>query len=217
MISDNHFDLAAGEWDKNLLIVQRAEAIAKEIRKKIQPDSAYAALDFGSGTGLLSILLIDLFSHITLMDSSEEMTKVAKGKLRLSKIKHIHPVLFDLEKQDYTGKTFDVIYTQMALHHIADIEKILNKFFKILNPGGKLLLIDLYKEDGSFHDNGLLVHKGFDPVDLVEIIRQKGFVNISHEKCYDITKTYENGKTKIFPLFLISAEKHLHHTTIKQL
>lgn len=207
MIAENPFDLNARDWDKNPAISQRSEAIAKLIRKKFQPGSVYSALEFGSGTGFLSFLLKDVFFYITLMDSSKEMTRIAREKIALTGINNIFPVLFDLEKKNYKKKTFDVIYSQMTLHHVADVNKILEKLFNLLNHPGKLFLIDLYKEDGTFHNKGMTIHKGFDPVYLRNILRQIGFTNVTHKKCHNMIKTFDNGERKKYPLFLISAEK----------
>ena len=53
---------------------------------------------------------------------------------------------------DYKAGKFDLIFTQMVLHHVSDIETIINRLSQLLNPGGYLAVADLYEEDGSFYD-----------------------------------------------------------------
>jgi len=203
----NHFDKEARNWDNNLTHIRRTEAIANEMLKHIPTKKNLRALEFGAGTGLLSIALKDQFSEIVLMDSSREMIKTVIEKLAKNRIDHLHPVFFDLEKEEYDGKTFDFIFTQMALHHVVDIEKMVSKFYKLLNRGGTIAIADLYTEDGSFHDFDFTGHKGFDPDYLQGILNKSGFIEIKHNSCYIIRKTDGNEKEIEYPVFLIIGYK----------
>lgn len=204
---NNHFDQMARDWDKNQITIKRTEAIATKLRKFIELKNEQTALEFGAGTGLLSVELKDMFSEIILMDSSSEMIKVTKEKLIEKDIHHLHPLFFDLEKEDYTAKTFDCIFSQMTLHHVSDIEKIIAEFYHLLNPGGLLAIADLYKEDGTFHERDFNGHFGFNPEDLALVFKNTGFVNISHKPCFEITKAEGPNIGKTYPLFLLTAKK----------
>ncbi len=157
----NEFDLKAREWDKNQMHVERAAAIARAIEKTIPLNKNMKALEFGAGTGLLSFLLADRLAEITLMDNSTEMISMIKGKISSQQEQQMKPVLINLEHEDYP-ENFDIIYSQMVLHHVNDVAGVLKKFFRMLNPGGYLAIADLYTEDGSFHGEGFTGHKGFD-------------------------------------------------------
>jgi ubiquinone/menaquinone biosynthesis C-methylase UbiE len=203
----NHFDEVAKNWDANQMHIQRTNAIANELLLLIDKIKFIKALEFGAGTGLLSLLLKDKFADITLMDSSKKMISAANEKITNGGFTNIHPVFFDLEKEEYTEKTFDFIFTQMALHHIVNIEKIIFKFHKLLNTGGILAIADLYKEDGSFHDVDFTGHNGFDPDDLAKLMGKIRFHDIKHKLCFIIKKIDSNAAEKEFPLFLLIAKK----------
>jgi ubiquinone/menaquinone biosynthesis C-methylase UbiE len=203
----NRFNDLARDWDKNLITKIRTDAISEELRKIIPLKKGQTAMEFGAGTGLLSVALKDLFSEIILIDSSSEMVKVTIEKIRKNKLHHLSPVLFDLEKEDYTIKTFDCIFSQMSLHHVSDIEKIIAKFYKLLNPGGMLAIVDLYKEDGTFHEQEFNGHLGFDPEKLAIIFNKTGFNEISHKPCFEITKSEGPNIGKTYPLFLLVGKK----------
>jgi 2-polyprenyl-3-methyl-5-hydroxy-6-metoxy-1,4-benzoquinol methylase len=160
------------------------------------------ALEYGAGTGILSFLLKDRFTEITLMDNSTEMIKVCVEKTEYHKTNHILPICFDLEHRDYDGN-FDVIYNQMVLHHVVDYESIIGTFYSMLNPGGYLAIADLYPEDGSFHGPDVKVHLGFDPEKLAGILKQIGFKNINHKTCFEVKR--ESGLK--YPVFLLVAQK----------
>lgn len=196
------FDSRAREWDKDKMHMERSVAIAAELEKMISLSHSMKALEYGAGTGILSFLLQDHFSEITLMDNSQEMIKVCAEKIEYHQTNHIVPLWFDLEHGKYHGK-FDIIYNQMVLHHVNDFEAILSKFYSLLNPGGYLAIADLYTEDGSFHGIDVKVHLGFDPENLTEILKHIGFKNIEHKTCFELKR--ESGK--IFPIFLLVAQK----------
>jgi len=205
----NHFDEVARDWDKNQIHVKRTEAIAKFLLDMIEINNKMKALEFGAGTGLLSFALKDHFAEITLMDSSAEMIKTTAEKIKAAGATQMSPLFFDLEKDEYTAKTFDVIFSQMVMHHVGDIEKMIAKFSHLLNKNGKLVIADLYKEDGSFHEMDFHGHLGFDPEQLAEILKKKGFINVNYQQCFEIERPLEDGKIKKFPVFLMTAEKSI--------
>ena len=131
----NEFDQKAKEWDMNPVHVERSGAIADLLLKAIHMDKDMTALEYGAGTGLLSLMLKDRLGKITLMDSSEGMINVIREKISQQGILNLEPVYFDLEKDTY-GDEFDFVFTQMVLHHVEDINGILHKFNILLKPGG---------------------------------------------------------------------------------
>ncbi len=202
----SEFDARARDWDKNQRYINRSEAVAKAMLQTIPFNKSMKALEYGSGTALLSFALKDQFEEIVLMDNSKEMTAVTAEKIAEQNIQNMKPLFFDLEHQDYTG-SFDIIYNQMVMHHVNDVDSVLSRFFSILNPGGYLAIADLYAEDGSFHSEGFSGHLGFDVEYLSDKLKAIGFTNIEHQQCYSIQKTNEEGKVSDYPIFLLKASK----------
>jgi len=198
----SEFDARAREWDKDKMHMDRSVAIAEELEKMIPLNPSMKALEYGAGTGILSFLLKDRFSEITLMDNSQEMIKVCGEKTEYFKTNHILPIWFDLEHKDYDHH-FDIIYNQMVLHHVNDYEALIYTFHSMLNPGGYLAIADLYTEDGSFHGPDVKVHLGFDPEKLTEIFRNVGFKNIEYQTCFEVKR--DSGVK--YPVFLLVGQK----------
>ena len=198
----SEFDARAREWDKDKMHMDRSVAIAAQLEKMIPLNPFMKALEYGAGTGLLSFLLKDRFSEITLMDNSQEMIKVCVEKTEFYQTNHILPIWFDLEHKDYDHH-FNIIYNQMVLHHVNDYEAIIYTFYSMLNPEGYLAIADLYSEDGSFHGPDVKVHWGFDPEKLTEIFRNAGFKNIEYQPCFEVKR--ESGAK--YPVFLLVAQK----------
>jgi ubiquinone/menaquinone biosynthesis C-methylase UbiE len=203
----NEFDIKAGEWDKNPMHWDRSEAIAKEIIKVIPLKKDMTALEYGAGTGITSFLLKDYVKEITLMDNSSEMVRMINEKIDSTKVKNLKTLNFNLETQEYKGGKFDLIFTQMVLHHVNDIEKIIGAFSMLLNHGGFLAIADLYKEDGSFHGEGFSGHNGFGMDSLSDILRKNHFSEISHKTCFVIDRKLSETESKQFEVFLMTAQK----------
>jgi len=202
----SQFDANAREWDNNPGHWERSEAIAKAILEMVPLKPEMKALEFGAGTGILSFLLEGKFSEIVLMDSSGEMVKVMHEKVARTGLKHLNPLFFDLETTDFSGHSFDCIFSQMAMHHVGDIEKVVSRFYHTLNPGGWLAIADLYEEDGSFHGDGFTGHNGFDTSALEVIMANAGFTDISTRNCYTVKKIVGENLIE-FPVFLMIGNK----------
>lgn len=203
----NEFDIKAAGWDSNPMHFERSEAIVKEILKTIPVNSGMTALEFGAGTGITSFLLMNHLKEITMLDNSEEMVRIMKEKIKATGASNLKTFVLDLENGNWTGQKFDMVMTQMVLHHVIDVDNILAKFSGLLNPGGYLAIADLYPEDGSFHGEGFTGHKGFDPAQMSEKLTRLGFINIISRKCFMINKKVTDTETKQFDVFLLTARK----------
>ena len=203
----NEFDLKASDWDENPMHHARSEAIAKEMIRLLPLNNGMCALEFGSGTGILSFLLRDRLKEILLMDSSTEMVNVTNRKIEATGVKNLKPIVFDLEHEIYSAKSFDLIFTQMVLHHVNDIRNIFEKFYKMLNPDGFIAIADLYTEDGSFHGDGFTGHNGFNIEELSLTLKKCNFNVISREQGFVINRKISENVTNQYPVFLLIANR----------
>jgi tRNA (cmo5U34)-methyltransferase len=202
----NNFDNVARIWDENPIHMERSLAIATKMKGILPLQKDMKALEYGAGTGILSFLLAEKLGHITMMDSSAEMVKVMEEKVFDRKTPNLSPVYMNLEKKR-PHAYYDLIFNQMVLHHIKDIHSIFAKFYEMLLPGGFLAIADLYKEDGSFHGEGVDVHLGFDPEQLINELLIAGFNNVNYEPCYTVKREIAGEAPKLFPIFLLTATK----------
>jgi len=202
-----NFDEEAKTWDENPLRVARANAVAAAMQSRLPLRPSMRAMEYGSGTGLLSFALRSSLGHITLADSSPGMLAVLAEKIAASGANHsMRPLRLDLAIHPAPEERFQLIYTLMALHHISDIDKILRDFCTLLDPGGWLCIADLDQEDGSYHGPDFAGHAGFDRATLAAKARQAGLGNISFSTVFYMPKVVAERK-KDFPLFLMSAQK----------
>ena len=202
----NNFDLSANDWDKNNVHTERSEAISQKLKEQVEFKPGMKAMEFGAGTALLSFLLRDKFSSITLIDNSREMIRVCNEKIAQTQSSHIKAIQIDLETEDIKEK-FDIIYSQMAFHHIGDVNKMIYKFSEMLEDKGILAIADLFTEDGSFHGEGFTGHMGFDPEWLATVMLNSCFKDIGYSTCFIQKKIDIEGNKKEYPVFLIIARR----------
>lgn len=201
------FNERARNWDSDPKKVERAWTVATEIKKQVHLEHAMTALEYGCGTGLLSFALKDEFSSITLADTSEGMLDVLAEKIALQDIQNMFPKKLDLVNDPLPIQKFNILYSLMTLHHIPEVENILQKFFDVLLPDGWIAISDLDAEDGSFHGvEQQHVHKGFERNALQKQVETAGFVDVHFFTVFHMTKTVGDG-IRNFPIFLMIARK----------
>lgn len=197
----DHFKQKAEAYDQNKNRVNNVNNIATAMTLAIEFEPDMHIMDFGSGTGLLLERISPFVKRITAVDISSSMNEQLKAKATALDCE------LDIIEQDLTqtelDQTFDGIISSMTLHHIRDIELLLNKLYSLLKNKGVIALADLDKEDGSFHteDTGVF-HFGFDRETLCDIAKKVGFKNIHIESASIVHKPQGD-----YPVFLFTAEK----------
>ena len=201
-----NFDLMAKDFDTNKR-TDRAKVIADEIRRHILADEK-SAMEFGCGTGLVGLQLADCFKTLLLLDSSVEMVHQVELKLERLNNPAISTLCCDLLNGAPQNLRADYIFSSLVLHHIVDTEAILRCFHSILNDEGHLLIVDIDKDDGSFHAKypDFEGHDGFNHSALRSSTLSTGFSNVKIETFYHDSKTF-NGKESPYSLFILDAIK----------
>lgn len=195
------FESRAKDWDNDSRI-KRSKIVAEKINEIIGNEKYNSIMEYGCATGLISLNLCDKFKKVTLMDSEKEMIKIVKEKLYKCEKNNVFPIQIDLMNESYKEEKFDLIYTSLTIHHIQNTEKIIKIFYNLLNENGMLCIIDLDKEDGSFHINqkDFNGHNGFEHRYMENIFESVGFSNIDSDTFYNGEKIYKE-KTIPYSLF----------------
>lgn len=131
------------------------------------PGDCHDALDVGCGTGEFSRLLAARAGHVTALDLSPEMIRIARERSR--KLSNIDFQVADVIEQDLPIEHFDCIASITTLHHLP-FESMLSKWKRALKRGGVLLILDLYEAKGL---TDALVFAAAMPVNLtLRLIKQ---------------------------------------------
>ncbi len=198
------FDARAATWDDDPSKTERARAVADAIIAQVPLARSMRALEYGCGTGLLSLMLRPALGDITLADVSQGMLDVAAAKVAAARDPGLRTVRLDLLADALPQERYDIVYSLMTLHHIPDTAAILQRFCAVLARPGYLCIADLDTEDGSFHGAGFDGHCGFDRTALGALARSAGFTSVAFSTAHVMTKAVD-GKAQRFPIFLMAA------------
>ena len=202
----NDFDARASTWDDNPVKIACARAVAEAMRAQLPASALANALEYGCGTGLLSFALLPALGRVTLADSSPGMLAVLAGKIAAQRVDRLQPLRLDLAVDPLPAQRFSTVYSQLTLHHVDDVGRLLRAFNALLEAPGYVCIADLDREDGSFHGEGFTGHCGFDRDELQRQAERAGFRDVRFATAYCIDKPDSPGQ-KRFPVFLMVAQK----------
>jgi predicted TPR repeat methyltransferase len=195
--SGNRFDEQAATWDDDPAKVERANVVARVIRDSVPLDRSTRMLEYGAGTGLVTQALRSTVGPVTLVDTSAGMREVIDHKIATGAITDARVWDVDLATERAPDEDFDLVVTVMALHHVPDEVAVLSRFADLLVDGGHLCIVDLEKEDGSFHGADFDGHHGFDRAALSANLERAGFTDVAFRHAHDMVR---DGVS--YPLFL---------------
>lgn len=204
---ENVFDIKAATWDDNPHRLEMAAALAEKIKQTVILNKQTEAMDFGCGTGLVSMQLAGSVKSITAVDTSKQMLQVLSEKLAKSKINNVKTEEIDLTAESALSGSFDLIFSSMAFHHVERPATLLERFFDLLRHGGTVAICDLDMEDGSFHSDMKVAHNGFDRDEFSAWLEDVGFGEIKTQTAHVINRSDSNGVFREYPIFLITAVK----------
>ena len=116
-------------------------------------------LDASCGTGLLAYHLIQRkqpFKRLVLNDISTDMQQ--KAQERLGEMPGISFTNQPVQKLGLKAASYSKILCLNAFHNYTDQEKVINHFWKTLQPGGKLYLLD-WNRSGWFRPINWIINQ----------------------------------------------------------
>jgi len=177
--------------------VRFGEAAANAIRECLADAICKDAIDFGCGTGLVGMNLLNDFGSVLFLDTSKNMIDQVKQKISNSDVKNADTLCFDFEKGSPPDLHADYVFMVQVLLHIKDYEPVLSKLYDVLNPGGHLIIIDFDKNDQVASD---LVHNGFDQERLKAEMSSIGYRNLQSKTFYKGSKIFMGCDASLFIL-----------------
>ena len=179
---------------KNIFL---ANLVCQAVEKQIDLLSDKEILDFGGGTGLLTLPLAKQAKSVTLVDISEKMLEQARLKAEQQEIKNIQFLEQDLLANPLEQE-FDLIVVCRVLHHMPDLDATLSLFHQHLKEDGQLLIADFTKTEANHH--------GFDLAELEKQLIEHGFSSVHSQILYSAEDLFQENYSE---LFLTVAQKSL--------
>jgi 2-polyprenyl-3-methyl-5-hydroxy-6-metoxy-1,4-benzoquinol methylase len=202
------FDKEAAQWDDNPLRVKLADDVFAAIQRQVALDSSMRIMDFGCGTGLLTLRIAPFVGSIAGVDSSQGMLDVLRNKIAKQDIRNVTTSFIDLDKGGMLIDCYDLIVSAMTLHHVQKIAPLLKQFCDCLVPGGLISIADLDSDEGTFHDdNRGVFHYGFQRSLIRGALFEAGFIDLHDATASEVKKPVQSGEMRKFTVFLMTGKK----------
>ncbi len=208
-IPKREFNQAAAGWDEDPNRVRLASEISAAMCRRVTFDAEMDLMDFGCGTGLVTLSLAPKVRFVLGVDSSQGMVDVLSAKIAAGVASGaVQTRLFDMEVGGKISERFHRIVSAMTLHHIPVLTDLFRLWFDWLLPGGMIAAADLDKEDGGFHsDNTGVFHFGFERDSVRQALEDAGFEAVAFSDATTVVRARASGASDTYPIFLVTARK----------
>ncbi|MCU0788826.1 MAG: metalloregulator ArsR/SmtB family transcription factor [Verrucomicrobia bacterium] len=158
--------------------------------------------DLGAGEGLLSELLARRCKRVIAVDNSARIVAFGAKKAKKNGLKNLEFRLGDIQDPPLEPKSVDLVILSQALHHAEDPARTLQASYRILRPGGRIMILDLLKH--AFEQAQTLYGDrwmGFAEGDLHRWLEAAGFKRI------EITLVAQEEEPPHFQTLLATGER----------
>jgi ArsR family transcriptional regulator len=171
-----YFNQVAGRFDRVYGPGRSWQAFAHLLLRILPP---LVVADLGAGEGLLSELLARRCKKVIAVDNSEKIVAFGAAKAKKNHLKNLEFRQGDLQSPPIENETADLVILSQALHHAEQPGKALSAAFRILKPGGQVMILDLarhtFEQAHELYGDRWL---GFAESELHEWLEQTGFKKI---------------------------------------
>ncbi len=141
--------------------------------------------------------LLNDFSSVLFLDTSQNMIHQIKQKISDSNIQNADTLCFDFEKDSLSDLKVDYIFMVQVLLHISDVELVLSRLYQVLKEGGHLLIVDFDQNEKVVSE---MVHSGFDQAELADHMTKIGYKGIQSRTFYTGSKMFMGQDASLFIL-----------------
>lgn len=194
-----YFNQIAGRFDRSYGPGRSWQAFGQMLLRVLPP---LVVADLGAGEGLLSELLALRCKKVIAVDNSEKIVAFGAAKAKKNGLKNLEFRLGDLQAPPIDPQSVDLVVLSQALHHAVEPDKTIAACFKILKPGGQIMILDLLQHTFAkarelYGDRWL----GFPESDLQRWLESAGFKKV------EINVVAREDEPPNFTTLLASGEK----------
>ncbi|HWU03980.1 MAG TPA: metalloregulator ArsR/SmtB family transcription factor [Novosphingobium sp.] len=170
-----YFARHAAEWDQIRSLLSPEAPVEAALAQALGANLG-AFLDVGTGTGRMAELFAPHAAHVTALDKSPDMLRIARTRLQ-----HLPAGKADLVQGDFTAlpfaeASFDTVLFHQVLHYAQAPGEVIAQAARVARPGARIAVVDLaaheHEELRSAHAHARL---GFTDEQMRELFAGAGF------------------------------------------
>ena len=169
----SYFDELAGKFGRNYVPGRSWKGLAETLLQLLPP---MVIADLGAGEGTFSQLLAQRAEKVIAIDNSAKMVEFGTQIARENGITNLEYRQGDLESPPVEDSSVDLAFFSQSLHHALHPDRAVAAAWKMLKPGGRIVVLDLKKHTFEqarelYADTWL----GFSEVELRGFLERAGF------------------------------------------
>lgn len=169
------FDSVAGRLGKDYVPGKSWKGVAEALLHLMPP---MIIADLGAGEGAFALLLAQRATKVIAVDNSAKMIEVGREEASRHGLRNVEYRLGDMEEIPIDSEAVDLVCFSQSLHHALHPDRALHEAWRILKPGGRLVLLDLVKhrfeEAREMYADEWL---GFSETEIESMLEDAGFVS----------------------------------------
>ena len=170
------FDSVAGRLGRDYVPGKSWKSLAETLLRLMPP---MVIADLGAGEGAFALLLAQQAKKVIAVDSSAKMIEVGREQALRHGVENVEYRLGDMEEIPIGDGEVDLVFFSQSLHHALHPERAVEDVWRILKPGGRIVILDLVKhrfeEARELYADEWL---GFSETDVEAMLEKSGFRSV---------------------------------------
>jgi len=170
------FDSVAGRLGRDYAPGKSWKGLAETLLRLMPP---MIIADLGAGEGAFSLLLAQRATKVIAVDTSAKMIEVGQEQALRHGIANVEFRQGDMEEIPIADAAVDLVFFSQSLHHALHPERALYQAWRILQPGGRIVILDLakhrFEEARELYADEWL---GFSEMELETMLAKVGFSDV---------------------------------------
>jgi ArsR family transcriptional regulator len=179
-VAHAYFESHAAQWDEIRSLHVTEGAVETAMRAALGPGPFHHFVDAGTGTGRVLQLFGDRFERGTGIDINHTMLAYARAKLAAAGVTNARVRHGDLYDLGLEGGSADAVVVHQVLHFLSDPAQAVREAARIVEPGGRMLIVDFAPHDLEFLREAQAHERlGFPPAQIEQWLGESGLKVLS--------------------------------------
>jgi ArsR family transcriptional regulator len=170
------FDSVAGRLGKDYVPGRSWKSLAEALLRLLPP---MVIADLGAGEGAFALLLAERAKRVIAVDTSAKMIEVGREQALRHGVTNLEYRQGDMEEVPIEDAAVDLVFFSQSLHHALHPRRAVDEAWRILRPGGRIVILDLakhrFEEARELYADEWL---GFSEAELEAMLQRSGFAQI---------------------------------------